>query len=469
MHRSLRRLLEIVASLAIVLLLDFLTPGNFGFSQIYGLPYLLLIPLFAAFYGLREGILSLTLVSLALAVPVPFLMGEGTGYPAALLSLIGSLRVAYPLAILFAFIFGGILQIERRQNQNLRSRLKETSKANWALKRKSEALIQSNGVLENRVSGQTISMSLLYNRMNRFSNVNVVDTLEVLLETVHMFIGAEESSVWEYQSSVQQLRLLTSYGWPVGEQREAVHSVNDSIEGWVIRNSSCFSYRMLLENEFLAKLDRGRSIITVPIMLGHQPWGVLNIEALPFEHYSEYSEKVLQIIIKLAQPFIQRSFEYEQLFQKQEADEITGLPLYSQFRTVLDKELSLNKLGNASLSMIIIELANNDRLLNDFDIKEIKALLPRIIDHIRSQEDHARYYFHYKRDTQLAIISPNTDQDGISLTSLDILSFINSSNWEIRGKNVPLEVIIGHSSVQGSGSVEELVGQAENLLEMQRI
>jgi GGDEF domain-containing protein len=468
MPRILRRLIEIAGAIAIVVLLDLFTPATGGFADIYGLPYLLIPPLFAAFYSLNIGLISLLIMTAVLAVPVALFL-PSIAYADALSRLLEAYRISYPLSIFFAFIFGGILQVEKKRNEQLRARMRSLAKSNWSMKKKSNALFASNVVLENRVSSQTSSMSLLHNQMNKFSNVSVQDTLDVLLETVNMFIGAEEASVWEFVPSVQQLRLISNFGWRADVQRESVLSVNDSIEGWVVRNSSYFSYRMILENEMLEKLDRGRSIITVPILIGNRPWGVLNIEALPFPNYSEYSEKVLQIIIKLAQPFLQQSVEYERMFKKQEADEVTGLPLYSQFRAVLDREVQGCSVSGGNLSLIIIELVNVQRLLQDFDISDIKSLINRLIDYLKNGGEAERYYFHYRETTQLAIISPNTDMDGTSMLSLDILSYLNSANWEIHGKPVPLEVVIGHSSLHGSGSSEDLLNQAEGLLEMQRI
>jgi GGDEF domain-containing protein len=467
MPRSLRRSVEILAALIIVMLLDLSTPQSPGFSDLYGIPYLIVPPLFAAFYSLGTGLGALAFTTAVLAVSALLFSG---GSPAeAIGAAVQALRVSYPLSMFFAFVFGGILQIEKKRNQQLRERMRSLAKTNWSLKKKSSALMDANLVLENRVSGQTTSMSLLYNQMSKFSNVSVRDTLEVLLETAGMFIGAEKASVWEFEPSVQQLRLASSFGWAAGEQRESVLSVNDSVEGWVIRNSSYFTYRMILGNELLQRLDRGRSIIAVPVLIENRPWGVLSIEALPFRNYSEYSEKVLQIIVKLAQPFIEHSVDYERMFQKQEADEVTGLPLYSQFRTLLDREIERSAMSSSSLSLIVIELINVDRLLQDFDIDQIKGLTIRLVEHLKSADDHERYYFHYRRDTQLAILSPNTDMDGTSMLSLEILSYLNASQWEIQGKAAPLEVIIGHGSLHGGGSAEEILSQADNLLEMQRI
>ncbi len=468
MPRLLRRTLEIAALCAIVFIIDVLTPGSAIFAEAFALPYLLIPPLIAAFYSIKMGVISVVLVAMVLFLAHTLLSGA-PGAADSLFSLVEVLRVSFPLTILFSFIFGGIVQIEKNRNRGLRERMRSLAKTNWALKRKSEALFESNGVLENRVSGQTSSMSLLYNQMGKFSNVSVRDTLTVLLDTVEMFIGAEQSSVWEYYPSVQQLRLVVTKGWNENAPGQSVLSVNDSIEGWVIRNGSFFSYRMILGNEFLQKLDEDRSIITVPIMIENRPWGVLNIEALPFTQYSEYSEKVLQIIAKLVQPFLQHAIEYERMFQKQEADEITGLPLYSQFRAVLSREIERSGISDSNISVIIAEITNIDRLLQDFELDDVKRLILRLIKQIDESDKRERYYFHYRRDTQIALVCPNTDLDGTSMLSLDILSFANSTPWEIKGHSAPLELIIGHAHLQGSGDADELLNQAENLLEMQRI
>jgi GGDEF domain-containing protein len=227
---------------------------------------------------------------------------------------------------------------------------------------------------------------------------------------------------------------------------------------------------MLLQYDNLAKMDTGRNIITIPLNISQRVWGILNIQEMPFEKYNFYSERILQIIASLAEHSIEKAVAYESIIRKEEVDERTGLPLFSQFFRTLEEEVRRAGVQKSTFSIILVELTNYDRLLEASGSEATKEVVKEISDALQTISDRKAYCFHYKEEYQLALLIPGLDIDGVSLFSLETLEKINTGEWKIRGEPTPVEAAIGFSIFSGEGeTADQLLEQAENLLEMQRV
>jgi transcriptional regulator with GAF, ATPase, and Fis domain len=83
---------------------------------------------------------------------------------------------------------------------------------------------------------------------------------------------------------------------------------------------------MLLQYQLFEQLTQNEAILALPIMIDRRVWGVLNVEDLPFERYSLYTERILQLIVKLAEPSLSPIIEHQRLFSESEKDPETGIP-----------------------------------------------------------------------------------------------------------------------------------------------
>ena len=117
-------------------------------------------------------------------------------------------------------------------------------------------------------------------------------------------------------------------------------NIENSIEGWVYRNNRIVSARIINNYENLKKMDTGRNLITLPIPLHKNIWGVLNIEDMPFVKYNQYTERMLEIIISLAEPALSRAVDHERQIQQSETDTDTNLPLFSQLYNLLNRYIT---------------------------------------------------------------------------------------------------------------------------------
>jgi phage anti-repressor protein/GGDEF domain-containing protein len=457
----------------IIGVLAYFFPDSMGFSSIYYLPHLVIVLLLSSIHGPISA-LSFLVPLFFLSYGIENLMrliidNSAQGIPAYFDQIFNQGAISIPLGILVSFMAGTVSSQQRISNKNTLKRLRNSVQSSWRNKRKSEALESVNLELERRVSAQEDSITLLHSQLAKFESANFRKGLNSLLETIHLFSGMDKASIWEYKDDEQQLVRIAEYGWDENEEFNRI-SITDSIEGWVYRNARIFSLKMALEFDNLQKMERGHNILTYPITLGRKTWGVLNIESLPFERYSTYTESVIDIIIQLASSGLNSALENETLFSTAEIDEITELPLYSQYYTVLEKEVEQTNREGGGLSSVVFEISNAAKLFEEFKKDSIKSLLLQLKDILDAIVMGRVQYFHYKTDIQIALIVPNLDFDGASLFALETLGMINGEKWEIDGKEVPLEFIVGYSAIKGGKSqAAQIISQIDSLLEMQKI
>jgi GGDEF domain-containing protein len=248
-----------------------------------------------------------------------------------------------------------------------------------------------------------------------------------------------------------------------------VLSDTESIEGWVVRNNSMFSVRMLMENEALAKLDTGRSIVTLPISAGRRIWGVLSIEEMPFEKYNLYAERLLLVIMALARPMLERGIEFESIVRQEDVHPVTGLPSFPEFYAMLELELARLRQEKGTLAIVLVEIANFADLAERGGREEAFRLAARLAALLREAAAGPVWIFHYKAEEQLAVICPNLDADGASLFSLRLLGKVNGEEWSIAGARTVADVVLGFAARSGAQTADELMEAAENLLQMQKV
>jgi GGDEF domain-containing protein len=444
-----------------------------GFASLYYIPYLLASVLIAAIYGAGWGFFTFGASAAVVAGGIPFLfylVSDEWSTDGFWRTLFFDSYIAGAVGLLCIYLFGVIRSTGLSRTNELRERVHSLARENWLMKRKSDALFKVNRELDERVSRQQESITSLHTQFRKLDTLDVTQVLDVLLETVEIFTRATEASVWRYEESRKNLRLVASRGWDPNESVETALPVEGTIEGWVYRNNSLFSVRMLLQYDNLAKMDTGRNIITIPLYISQRVWGVLNISEMPFEKYNFYSERILQIIASLAGHSIEKAVAYESIIRKEEIDERTGLPLFSQFFRTLEEEVKRAGVQKSTFSIILIELTNYDRLVEENGSDAAKGVVKEISEALQTISDRQAYCFQYKEEFQLALLIPGLDIDGVSLFSLETLEKINTGDWKILGEPAPVEAVIGFSIFSGGGATaDQLLEQAENLLEMQRV
>ncbi|MCX7786612.1 MAG: diguanylate cyclase [Spirochaetes bacterium] len=439
-------------------------PTDPGLGQWYSLPYVVIILLQATLGGVLLGFLAWIAVGIGV-LSVSILQGSfppPTWADPVRVAIWGSL----PLLV---YIFGRITDVLRGSLRAVQSRFRVLVQKNQRDSRIIQELQKVNAVLEERVARQRDSLTLLYNQVQTIRTLNLEKALRVLLETVQMFLQARRITLWTLDETMDRLKIETSLGWE-GKEREEYLPLNDSVEGWVYRNSSLFSFRMLLQYENLKKIYRGGTVLSVPVHAGKKPFGVLSIEELPFERYNLYSEKLVQIIVGLSEPFLEEILEYRQMTNLTDVDEDTGIPNYSQFYYLMTKELERARNQGSPLSVVVLEVENFSDLAQRFGKKAAKGSLKGVVEELTLFSDSRFSSFLYREEGQVVFLCPNLDQDGASLFCLESLERLNQREWKIGDTPIPISMVVGYATARvGSYEPESLLQQVDHLLLLQKM
>jgi diguanylate cyclase (GGDEF)-like protein len=446
---------------------------NPGFFRGSFNPYLLLALIVAAYYGKYYGLLSLLLSSLIIALPLPLvtdLFQPGTWGLSYWVDLRSVALVPIAVTLVSAYILGLIRDARAGQLTEAKERVRLFSRQKGELLKHKRVLETINQELEQRVSRQQDSITALHSQIQELYSLNLDKALETILGTVQRFSGATEVSIWQVHLETKDLHLVASRGWDENGSRPTVISVENSIEGWVLRNNTVFSVKMLGQYENLRQMDRGHNIMTFPVAAGRKIWGVLNIADMPFAKYNLYTEKLVTMILALAAPALERSVEYEAVVTQTEVHPITGMPAFAQFFSLLKNTLQRARRDKETLSVLILELTNFNTLSQKFGRDNALRLISQVAGQLVILSRNKANIFHYKDENQVAVLYPNLDFDGASLFSLETLSMINDKEWKLNEQIVNLEITVGYASLSEEQlEAEGLLQIAENILEMQKV
>jgi GGDEF domain-containing protein len=470
-----RKALEILAFTLVVSVVNWFFPLNPGFLVGFFNPYSILSLLIAVSYGKYYGFLALgfTAVEVGLGLPLARSLGSGAGFaiPRTAWAELGRLApLPVAASIIEIYLLGIMRDSLTRKDRAARERLVSLSRDKGLLKRQVRALREANLELEERISRQEDSITSLYSQVQVLASFNLGKALSAILEMTARFVGATRCSIWQHRPEEKSLAFVTGMGWDRGTESSTLLSDEGTIEGWVVRNNSMFSVKMLLSNDALARMDQGRNILTMPITAGRRTWGVLNIEEMPFAKYNLYSERLLQVIMALAGPALERAIEFESVVRQEDVNPITGLPSFPELYAMIQLELARLAVDNGTLAVMVLEVANYRGLADQHGREQVLLLLRDLARVVQEASGGQARVFHYKAEPQLAVFYPKLDADGASLFSLTILEKANSTEWKAKEERVFLEIILGFAARAGAEqSADDLLEAAENLLEMQKV
>jgi len=470
-----RNAVEVLVFTLVIAVVNWFFPRNPGFLEGFFNPYVFLSLLIAVSYGKYYGFLCLGYSILAVGLGLPLARGVAAGDgvlvpPGAWEELAALAPLPLAAAILEVYILGLVRDSLTRGDRAARERLATISREKGLLKRQVRALSAANLELEERISRQEDSVTSLYSQIQVLSSLNLGKALGALLSMTARFVGATRCSIWQHRPDDGSLAFVTGIGWDRGAEAETLLPDEGTIEGWVVRNNALFSVKMLLDNEALSRMDRGRNILTMPIVAGRRTWGVLNIEEMPFARYNLYSERLLLVIMALAGPALERAIEFESVVRQEDVNPVTGLPSFPELYAMLELELARLAVENGTLAVVVLEISNF-RELADAQGREAAQLLLRDLARVAEQCGGGQVrVFHYKAEPQLAVLCPTLDADGASLFSLTLLAKAGAAEWKAREERVNLEVMIGFAArANAEQTADDLLAAAENLLEMQKV
>jgi len=453
--------------------LNLFFPNNPGFSHLEVNPFVFLCLIIAAYYGRYAGFFAFAASILVAVFAVPAavqfagLIHQQAGRPLAFSATDATLAIVtffmiFAIGLIRDRFFATVVSLRNRVLEGIRAKVKQQNL--------SGALFTVNRELEERVSRQVDTLSMLFTQVHKLYSSNLPRMLDGILETVERVSGATDCSIWEHRHDERELLLAAQRGRENVEEIATSLPADHSIEGWVVRNNATFSVQMLAQYANLSDLDSGRNILTFPVTAGRRVWGALTIGAMPFGKFNRHTQRLIEMILALVSPSLDRATEYEMTLAQAEVDMHTGLPLISQFYTLLEGELYRIRLQNGTLSVVILEVVNADDIRERHGQEGYYQILNRMIDELQRLSDNQADIFRYRTDNQLAVLYPKLDFDGASLFCLELLTAISTAPWEVNGTAVTVDAIVGYSALDEKRQTSaELLRAAEQLLEMQKV
>lgn len=463
-NNQIKYIAETSAIIALITCLNLLLkPSDPGFSGFLYLPFAVPAVFCAVYYNRITGIYSL-LASVAAILILQYFKKPEISVPSA------AELIIFSATLLLIYLFGTIRESDRIKILKTREHLRKTVKELYRIRKISAAQLDINRELEDRIAGQRVSITTLYNQMHKMDSLNLAQSLDTLIETILLFTEATAVTIWNQGQSSGFLQPAASRHSNEDFNPSQMLNMETSIEGWVFRNNRMVSARMINNIEQLKKMDTGKNLITMPIPLNKAVWGVLNIEEMPFVKYNSNTERLLDIIISLSEPALSRAVEHERQISLSETDNDTNLPLFSQMYNSLSRYIASSRSEKARISLMVIEMQNFTELRTEFPPAELKKLFLNLTDEILLSSAGLAEFYMFKSDNQMAVLIPGVDSDGTSLLCLEILEKINSVQWTIGSSEVFLEMIIGYSSLgENAADADGLINHAEHLLEIQKI
>ncbi len=457
---------DLVISLVAVMLLNCFWLQDPGFLFWYGVPYIVPALVLTHFRSPLTAILTLILGGLVGFFLMPLV---AQSFSKSYLEQLGQVLRVSAIPFLFVFGTGLFFQIQlRNQRSSFLGRLKRQVKQSSRLKRKADSLERVNRVLEERLVAQSDSITLLRGNLKKLATYNLPQALESILEMISVFTDMKAGSIWTKQKEASKLIPVALLGDRSSVLPPEGLDIEQTIAGYVFRNGRPFSLRMLLHEQEFTGLATMDFLMVYPLHSHGNVWGIVAVESLPFERYSSYTESMLEIILSLVEPYLAEILDFERLYQVQEVDQVTQLPLVTQLLKNLEVTPD-TALTTHTRALILLEIANFESLTQKWEREKLKKLFLVMRDKWEASLQMKIKMFHYKEENQLALLVPGLDQDGVSFFCLRLLTLIQEAGLTLEGEPVPLEVLIGFGSSSGEVSATELMHEAENLLEFQRV
>lgn len=467
------RTFEVLVAVALLAAIDYITSPQIGFTNEGLAGAFILAAAAALFWGRGYGYAALVFAVCLYAIPYRLLVPlyYANAQPAPLLDMFKGNIAGFVITIPGIYVAGSILEMFRRWKKRALEKLKELTKQNHILSREKWAYNKVLHELEARVSRQRESITYLFDQMQKLNSLNFNKAMTLITETIRYFTSASLIKVWKFNPSANNFELYINRDINNHEaEKEHELPLDGTIEGWVLRNKRVFTIRMILQYDNLYKMESGRNILTIPLVLHDNVWGVVNIQKMPFEKYNLYTERILQLIVELVSPPLERALSFEAIVTEADYSPVTNLPLFSRFYNYLSAEIEKRKeMQQAHLSLVILEIINYDRIEAEFD-KKAAFLLKQVAGELIRIGQQDIHVFHYKENNQLAIVFPLMDSDGISMFGLDALEAINSKEWMINEHPTDIEAVIAYSTFSEEfDTAEKMITHAESLLQMQKM
>ncbi|MCG8604419.1 diguanylate cyclase [bacterium] len=451
-------LLETVIGLALLAVIgEFLLDRTGAYPGVAPHPYWIVVILIASRYGTLQGVLAGGLAAaayIALGASSAQLDFASSTFP----------HDAYKMPFLFILVGGVIGEIRsmyKKRYAKLDDKYKENLNELQDLGLQYAALSESKHELDKKIAFQSSTLLSLFERLNNLEILEPQNIYTKIPDLLRDLLNVQCSSIYFIKNN--KLRRYIRRGAKSESKIPKIVDLTHGMMGEVIRTKKVITVNQTYADADIVRHNEHDLIMSAPIMRKDQSIvGVINVEKLPFFDFNAHTVKVFEMFSYWISIVVDKALQFQQLKDKNIADEITGAYNYVHFQKRLAYEVARAKRFKTPLALLLLEVEKFDRM-NAAETKNVLVVLNWIFSNLLREVD---LIAKYKRDNIFAIILPGQSIPEAEIIISRIVSEIN--NYHLRpfdNQDELLQLNTGLSSLSiDGGTYDTLTQSAEQRL-----
>ncbi len=288
-----------------------------------------------------------------------------------------------------------------------------------------------------------MQLSTLYEVGKAISSVLDFRKLQnMILEIVVKVIKAEKGSLMLLDDSEKILTIGVAIGLSEEIARDTKLEIGESVAGWVVKTCQPLFVRNTQTDSEFSNIKkshvRAGTLMCVPLMAKDKLLGTLNVSR---SEPDSFSDKDFELFVNLAnQAAI--AIDNARLYRYAVTDEMTKLYNHRYFQQRLDEELQRADRYENFVSLIILDVDHfknfNDTYGHPEGDRALKTVARLLEKSVREIDIPARY-----GGEEFVVICPEKSGEGSLVPAERIRNAIESYDFRIDGKSVPITVSLG--------------------------
>ncbi len=427
------------------------------YQNIHPHPYWIVILLIACRYGTIQGVFAGALAAIAYIA-----IGANTGEINFSHDVFPRGVFKYPfLFILVGGVLGEVRSIFKKKHLKLETKHNELQNDFKNLELLHWALTDSKKELEKRIAFQSGTMLNLIERLNTIETLELDQLYPQCLELLEDHLNVTCSSI--YLIKKNRLKLFTRRGKIEQSKLPAELELTHGMMGEVVTNKKALAINQTNFNDQMAEFEELDLMMCAPIQRKDGAvLGVINVERIPFFDFSANSVQIFETFCHWISNVVDKTLRFNQLKDRNIADEITGAYNHLYFQKRLSYEVARAKRFNTTLTLVLLQVWKFSEM-NEDERKNVLVVLNSIFKKVLRQTD---IIAKYKSDDTFAIILPCQASVNVEKVMARLMAKIIERQFNpFQGTDEVLKLKYAMSSLQPSeGAYESLIRTAEERL-----
>ncbi len=420
-------------------------------------PYWIIILLIASRYGTHQGLFAGSIAAifyLYLGNSAGIIDFSSSPFP----------HGAYKLPFFFILV-GGVLgeirSLYKKKFYKLEDQYHEKVSDLQDLGLHYAALSESKQELDKRIAFQSTTMLNLFERINNMEKLDLESLYSKIPDLIKEQLNVKCSSIYLVKNN--KLRCHIRRGSKNKHKLPNTLDLTDGMMGEVIRTKKVVSINQMLTEADMAKFHELGLIMSAPIIRKDESIvGVINIERIPFFDFNANTVRIFEMLSYWVSIVVDKAMQFQQLKDKNIADEITGAYNYLYFQKRLAYEVARAKRFHAPLSLLLIEI-DEFETMNQSEMKNVLVVLNWLFSNLLREID---IISKYSNDSIFAVILPGQNSSAAENIIARLMEEINKYQLKpFEDRDDLLTLKIGLSALQlTEGAYESLTETAEERL-----